>query len=157
MANDLNQVVLIGNCVRDVEISYTQGGMCIGKLSLASNRSVKRNNQWESEVSYFDVTIFGKTAENLQPYLLKGQKVAVSGILKQDRWEKDGHKFSKIGIIANIVQLIGSNPRSNGPWVRKIPWRMAWQPTPVFLPGESTWTRESGGLQGMGSQRVGHN
>ena len=114
MANDLNQVVLIGNCVREVAISYTQGGICIGKLSLASNRSVKRNNQWESEVSYFDVTIFGKTAENLQPYLVKGQKVAVSGILKQDRWEKDGHKFSKIGIIANIVQLIGSNPRSNG-------------------------------------------
>jgi single-strand DNA-binding protein len=113
MANDLNQVVLIGNCVRDVAISYTQGGMCIGKLSLASNRSVKQNGQWVSEVSYFDVTIFGKTAENLQPYLLKGQKIAVSGILKQDRWEKDGHKFSKIGIIANVVQLIGSNSGSN--------------------------------------------
>lgn len=114
MVNDINQVVLIGNCVRDVAISYTQGGMCIGKLALASNRSVKRNDQWESEVSYFDVTIFGKTAENLQPYLVKGQKVAVSGILKQDRWEKDGHKYSKIGIVANTVQLIGSNPRSNG-------------------------------------------
>jgi single-strand DNA-binding protein len=114
MANDLNQVVLIGNCVRDVAISYTQGGMCIGKLSLASNRSVKQNGQWVSEVSYYDVTIFGKTAENLQPYLLKGQKIAVSGILKQDRWEKDGHKFSKIGIIANVVQLIGSN-RVNSP------------------------------------------
>ncbi len=113
MANDLNQVVLIGNCVRDVAISYTQGRMCIGKVSLASNRSVKQNGQWVSEVSYFDVTIFGKTAENLQPYLLKGQKIAVSGILKQDRWEKDGHKFSKIGIIANIVQLIGSNSGSN--------------------------------------------
>ena len=109
MANDLNLVVLIGNCVRDVAISYTQGGMCIGKLSLASNRSVKRNNQWESEVSYFDVTIFGKTAENLQQYLTKGKKIAVSGILKQDRWEKDGNKYSKVGIVANAVQLIGSN------------------------------------------------
>lgn len=109
MANDINQVVLIGNCVRDVAISYTQGGMCIGKLALASNRSVKRNGQWESEVSYFDVTIFGKTAENLQQYLVKGKKIAISGILKQDRWEKDGHKYSKIGIVANTVQLIGSN------------------------------------------------
>lgn len=109
MVNDINQVVLIGNCVRDVGISYTQGGMCIGKLALASNRSVKRNGQWESEVSYFDVTIFGKTAENLQQYLVKGKKIAISGILKQDRWEKDGHKYSKIGIVANTVQLIGSN------------------------------------------------
>ena len=42
-------------------------------------------------------------------------------------------------------------------WVwslRKIPWRRKWQPTPVFLPGESPWTEEASGLQSMGSQRV---
>ena len=38
------------------------------------------------------------------------------------------------------------------PWVRKIPWRRAWQPTPVFLPGESPWTEEPCGLQSVGSQ-----
>ena len=42
------------------------------------------------------------------------------------------------------------------PWVGKIPWRRAWQLTAVFLPGESPWTEEPGGLQAMGSQRVGH-
>ena len=42
------------------------------------------------------------------------------------------------------------------PWVRKIPWRRVWWPTPVFLSGESPWTEEPGGLQSMGSQRVGH-
>ena len=42
------------------------------------------------------------------------------------------------------------------PWIGKIPWRRAWQPTPVFLPGESPWTEESGRLQSIGSQRVGH-
>ena len=41
-------------------------------------------------------------------------------------------------------------------WVGKIPWRRAWQPTPVFLPGESPWTEEAGGRQSMGSHRVGH-
>ena len=40
------------------------------------------------------------------------------------------------------------------PWVGKIPWRRAWKPTPVFLPGESPWTEEPGGLQSVGSQRV---
>ena len=39
-----------------------------------------------------------------------------------------------------------------GPWVGKIPWRRAWQPTPAFLPGDSPWTEESGGLQSTGSQ-----
>ena len=42
------------------------------------------------------------------------------------------------------------------PWFRKIPWRRAWQFTPVFLPRESPWTEEPGGLQSIGSQRVGH-
>ena len=42
-------------------------------------------------------------------------------------------------------------------WVGKVPWRQKWQPTPVFLPGESPWTEEPGGLPSMGSQRVGHN
>ena len=42
-------------------------------------------------------------------------------------------------------------------WVGKIPWRKAWQPTWVFLPGESPWTEEPGGLQSVGSQRVWHN
>ena len=43
------------------------------------------------------------------------------------------------------------------PWVGKIPWRRAWQPTLVLLPGESPWTEEPEGLQSMGSQRVRHN
>ena len=41
-------------------------------------------------------------------------------------------------------------------WVGKIPWRRAWQPTPVFLPGESPWTEEPGRLQSIGLQRVRH-
>ena len=42
------------------------------------------------------------------------------------------------------------------PWMGKIPWRRKWQPTPVFLPGESQWTEEPGGLQSIGSHRVRH-
>ena len=42
------------------------------------------------------------------------------------------------------------------PWVWKVPWRRAQQPTPVFLPGKSLWTEEPGGLQSIGSQRVRH-
>ena len=43
------------------------------------------------------------------------------------------------------------------PWVEKTSWMRAWQPTPVFLPGESPWTEEPGGLQSIESQKVGHN
>ena len=53
------------------------------------------------------------------------------------------------------IRLQCGRPGFN-PWVGKIPWKRTWQPTPVFLPGESPQTEEPGGLQSMGSQKVGH-
>ena len=63
-----------------------------------------------------------------------------------------------------MAQLVKNLPVNAGdtrntgsiPGVRTIPWRRAWQPTLVFLPGESPWTEEPGQLQPMESQRVGH-
>ena len=65
---------------------------------------------------------------------------------------------------ASQVALVVKNPPANAgperlgfdPWVGEIPWRRAWQPTPAFLPRDSPWTEEPGGLQAVGSQRVGH-
>ena len=62
---------------------------------------------------------------------------------------------------ASLVAQMVKNPPAmretwTGSWVGKIPWRRAWQPTPVFLPAESPWTEEPGGLQSTGSQRVRH-
>ena len=57
-------------------------------------------------------------------------------------------------LLQGIFPIQGSNPGLLH--CRKIPWRRTWQPTPVFLPGESLWTEEPGGLQSLGSQRVGH-
>ena len=55
-----------------------------------------------------------------------------------------------------VAQLVKNLPAMWETWVGKIPWRRTWQPTQVFLPGESPWTEEPGGLQSMGLQRVGH-
>lgn len=88
--------------------SYTQGGTAIGRFSIAVNRSRKQGDQWVDDVSYFNITVFGKTAENLKPYLMKGQLVAVQGFLRQDRWtDKDGGARSSVGIIADHIQLCG--------------------------------------------------
>ena len=67
-----------------------------------------------------------------------------------------------LGMGASQVALLVKKPPAcrgqNGfrfnPLIRKIPWRRAWQPTPVFLPGESSWTEEPGGLKSIGLQRV---
>ncbi|MBR1912614.1 MAG: single-stranded DNA-binding protein [Treponema sp.] len=105
--SDLNSVALVGRLTRDAELSYLQSGTAVAAMSVAVNRSRKDGDQWVSEVNYFDVSYFGKPAESLKQYLTKGKQIAVQGSLKQDRWEKDGQKFSKIRIMANSIELLG--------------------------------------------------
>ena len=109
MSNDYNKITLIGRLTRDIDLKYTTTGTAIATVSLASNRSVKKQDNWETEVSYFDANIYGRMAENLKPYLIKGKMILIAGRLKQDRWEKDGQKFSRIKIEVEEVQLLGGN------------------------------------------------
>lgn len=116
---DINRVVLVGRLVRDLgndqrDFAYTPSGQARANISIAVNRSRKQGDQWVEEANFFDVTIWGKTAENLKPYLTKGKQIAVEGYLKQDRWEKDGQKFSKVGIVADSVMLLGGRSDNGG-------------------------------------------
>jgi single-strand DNA-binding protein len=113
MANDLNMVALTGRLTRDIELKYSNGGMAIGKFSIAVNRGVKKGDRWESEASFFDCTMFGKSAENLSKYLNKGQQLAINGELQQERWEKDGQQRSRVSIIVQSVVLIGGEKSQN--------------------------------------------
>lgn len=109
---DINDLVIIGRLTRDIsgsDFGYTTGGTARLNLSIAVNRSEKRNGQWTDKASFFDVTVWGKTAENIKPYMHKGKQIAVDGYLDQQRWEKDGKKFSKVVIVADSVQLLGGN------------------------------------------------
>jgi single-strand DNA-binding protein len=110
MANmDINHVVEIGHLTRDAEVTYTPGGMAIGKISIAVNRRVKKGQEWVDEANYFDVSVFGKQAESLKPYLTKGKMVGIDGFLKQDRWQDatTGQNRSAVKIVANDIQLLG--------------------------------------------------
>lgn len=107
---DINSVVLVGRITKDVgsderSFSYIGNGTAKAVVNIAVNRGVKKGDKWEDEASFFDVTIWGKTAENLKPRLTKGTQIAVSGYLKQDRWEKDGQKQSRVQIIADMVEI----------------------------------------------------
>lgn len=116
---DINRVVLIGRLTRDLgndqrDFAYTPNGQARANISIAVNRSRKQGDQWVDEANFFDVTIWGKTAENLKPYLTKGKQIAVEGYLKQDRWEKDGQRFSKVGVVADTVMLLGGKSDNSG-------------------------------------------
>ena len=109
---DLNKVILMGRLTRDLgtderSFSYVGNGTAKAEVSIACNRGKKQGDSWVDETSYFNITIWGKTAENLKPYLTKGKEILVIGYLNQDRWEKDGKKESRINIVADEVKLIG--------------------------------------------------
>ena len=104
---DINSITIIGRLTKDAEISYTPGGMAIANLSIALNRSEKKGNEWVEVADYFDVKSFGNQAKNLGPFLKKGKQIGIEGYLRQERWEKDGQKKSRVVINANNIQLLG--------------------------------------------------
>lgn len=107
---DINSVVLVGRITKDVgsderSFSYVGNGTAKAVVNIAVNRGVKKGDKWEDETSFFDVVIWGKSAENLKPRLTKGTQITVSGYLKQDRWEKDGQKQSRVQVVADMVEV----------------------------------------------------
>ena len=109
-----NRVVLLGNLTRDPELRYIPSGMAVSDIGLAVNDRVKRNDQWVEEATFVDVTLWGRTAEIANEYLSKGSPVLIEGRLKLETWEKDGQKRSKLKVVGEKLQLIGSRGGSSG-------------------------------------------
>ena len=116
---DTNSLILIGRLTQDCgadekSFQYVGNGIAKAIVSLAVNRAVKKNGQWVDETSFFNVTIWGKTAENLKQYLTKGTQICVRGFVSQDRWvDQNGQKKSRVSITAESVQLCGGGNRNN--------------------------------------------
>ncbi len=108
----INNVVLVGNVTRDPEIKYSQSGTAVCGVGLAMNRKYGE----KEEVTFVDVTFFGKLAEIMGEHVVKGQQIGVTGRLKQETWETDGQKRSRLVVIAENMQMLGGkkNGNSNG-------------------------------------------
>ena len=87
-----------------------------------------------------------KLRERVKERERKAWRAAVHGVTKSQRWLSDWTMTKGDTVVKNLPARRGGFD----PWVRKIPWRRKWQPTPVFLPGKVPWTKQSGGLQPMG-------
>ncbi len=104
-----NRVILLGNLTRDPELRYIPSGMAVTDVGLAVNDKRKNaNGEWIEEVTFVDVTVWGRTAEVMSEYLSKGSPVFIEGRLKLDSWEdKDGQKRSKLKVICERMQMVG--------------------------------------------------
>lgn len=114
MAADINQVFLVGRLTRDAELKYAQSGLQICKFSIANNYRKKVGDEWVEEPNYFDLVLMGRRGEALHQYLSKGTQVAVRGQLRQNRWEQDGQRRSKVEIFVDEVQFVGGGSRDGG-------------------------------------------
>ncbi|ADG68450.1 single-strand binding protein [Planctopirus limnophila DSM 3776] len=107
-----NRVILMGNVTRDPQVRYTTGGMAVTELGLAVNRQWydKASNQKKEEVTYVDVTLWGRQAEVAGEYLAKGRPVFIEGRLQLDTWDdkETGQKRSKMRVVGETLQLLGS-------------------------------------------------
>ncbi len=112
-----NKVILVGNLTRDPELRYTPKGTAIAKIGLAVNRVwTNEAGEKKEEVTFVDVDIFGRTAENVGQYMRKGRPIMIEGRLKLDQWDDKatGAKRSKLGVVAETVQFLGSPAGEGG-------------------------------------------
>lgn len=103
-----NTTTLVGNMTRDAELRFTPGGQAVASFGLAVNRrwQNRQTQEWEEQVSFFDVTAWGALGENIAASAYRGDRVVVTGRLEQDNWEaEDGTKRSKIKVVADEVAL----------------------------------------------------
>ena len=106
-----NKVILVGNLTRDPELRYTPKGTAIAKIGLAVNRVwTNEAGEKKEEVTFVDVDVFGRTAENVGQYMRKGRPLLVEGRLRLDQWDdkQTGQKRSRLGVVAETVQFLGS-------------------------------------------------
>ncbi|MDP9098802.1 MAG: single-stranded DNA-binding protein [Verrucomicrobiota bacterium] len=111
-----NKVILLGNLTRDPEVRYTPKGTAVTDLGLAVNRTYTADNgEKREEVTFVDVTFWGRTAEVAGEYLKKGRPVFVEGRLQLDSWDDktSGQKRTKLKVIGENMQMLGA-PRGGG-------------------------------------------
>ena len=113
----LNKVMLIGNVTRDPELKYTPKGTAVAEVGLAVNRTYSTDGgEKREETTFIDVTFWGRQAEIAGEYAKKGRPIFVEGRLQLDSWEdkQSGQKRSRLRVVAENIQLLGSRPAGGG-------------------------------------------
>lgn len=101
----INNVVLVGNLTKDVDLRYTPSGHAVARCTIAVTRDFKGSNG-EYESDFIQLQVWRKTAEFLANHAVKGSKVAVTGRIETGSYEKDGQRVFTTEVVVNSVQLL---------------------------------------------------
>ena len=110
-----NKIIIVGHLGRDQETRYTPQGPAVSNFSLAtSERRKDKSGEQQDITTWFRVSLWGKQAENIGQYLLKGRQVYVEGRLRTEEYtDREGNKRMSLEVSATDVQLLGS--KGEGP------------------------------------------
>lgn len=114
----LNAVALSGNLTRDPERIANDKG---AKFAIAVNERFKDGDDWRDYANFIDIVAWGSLADQVMKQLSKGTAVAIQGRLRQDRWETDGQKRSKVGVVAFAMFVPKSGNGSQGSFESDVP------------------------------------
>jgi single-strand DNA-binding protein len=113
MAAYFNRVLLMGNLTRDPEVRYTPKGTAVADIAIAINRVIGgEEGERREEVTYVDVTLWGRQAEIAQQYLTKGRGVFIEGRLQLDTWDdkQTGQKRSRLKVVGEHLEFLDPKP-----------------------------------------------
>lgn len=106
-----NKVILVGNLTRDPELRFVgSNNTALAKFGMAVNEKYVSNGEKKERTTFVDIVAWGRTAETINQYLKKGDPIFVDGRLEFSQWEDKttGNKRSKLEVVVNIFQFIGS-------------------------------------------------
>lgn len=113
--SSLNRVMLIGNLTRDPESRTVSSGSMVCELALAINRTwTEPDGQKREEVTYVEVTFWGRTAESAAKYLAKGRSVFIEGRLQLDTWQdaQTGQERQRLKVVGERLQFLGGGSQA---------------------------------------------
>ena len=103
----VNKVILVGNLGKDAEVKVTPGGQTVANFSIATTENWTKEGEKKELTEWHRIVLWGKTADALQPYLVKGKQIYLEGRLQTRQWEKDGQKHYTTEVKADKVVLLG--------------------------------------------------
>ena len=111
----VNKVILVGNLGKDAEVRVTPGGQSVASFSMATTENwTSKEGEKKEQTEWHRIVLWGKTADTLQPYLVKGKQIYLEGRLQTRQWEKEGQKHYTPEVKADKIVLLGGGRGGGG-------------------------------------------
>lgn len=134
--SDMSSWSGVGRVAKDGELRYGPTGTAVLRFRVVVVRSIPPRGEdgWKDQAAYFDIEVFGKTAEAKERFIRKGRTVVVEGELRPERWESEGKTWLKLTVFAHSVQVLADPERAMA--LRVVP---AAQTRPEQTEGAPGW------------------